>query len=55
VITEYVVDSGVVREIRGLEEQAAKELGDWVEKSEIDGGIDVTTTVQIVGVDADLL
>jgi transposase-like protein len=54
-VTEYVVDSGVVREIRGLEEQAAKELGDWIEKSAIDGGIDVTTTVQIVGIDADLL
>lgn len=54
-ITEYAVDNGLIREIRGLEEQAAKELGDWVEKSEIGGGLDMTSRVELVGINPDLL
>lgn len=33
-ITEYAVDVRTIGEIRALHEQAAKELGQWVEKSE---------------------
>lgn len=33
-VVEYAVDTGLLREIRAHEEQAAKELGQWVDKSE---------------------
>lgn len=36
---EYVVDVALMREIRALEEQAAKELGQWVDKREVTGEI----------------
>ncbi len=34
VIEEYAVDTGLLRELRAHEEQAAKELGQWVERSD---------------------
>lgn len=34
-IEEYSIDTAALRELRGLEEQAAKETGQWVEKSEL--------------------
>lgn len=37
VLREYVVDVALMREIRALEEQASKELGQWVDKSEVTG------------------
>lgn len=50
--TEWSVDTGLMREIRALHEQAAKELGQWIDRSETD----ITTrTVQIVGIDAETL
>lgn len=46
----WAVDTGLIREIRALQEQAAKELGQWVDRL----ASDVTTSVvQIVGVDSD--
>lgn len=36
---EYAVDVALMREIRALEEQAAKELGQWVDKREVSGEI----------------
>lgn len=33
-VDEYEVDAGLLRELRAHEEQAAKELGQWVEKTE---------------------
>ena len=36
---EHVVDVALMREIRALEEQAAKELGQWVDKREVTGEI----------------
>ena len=49
VVEEYAVDTGLLREIRALHEQTAKELGQWVDRSESE----VTRTeIQIVGVDA---
>jgi hypothetical protein len=47
--TEWAVDTGLLKEIRALQEQAAKELGQWVERSESE---QTTTIVQIVGVEA---
>ena len=38
-IEEYAVDVALMREIRALEEQAAKELGQWVDKREVSGEI----------------
>lgn len=46
-VTEYVVDAGLIREIRATQEQAAKELGQWVEKTEVGGTVGV---VRLVGV-----
>ena len=52
VVEEYSVDTGLIREIRALHEQTAKELGQWVDRSESD----VTMTeIQIVGVNAEQL
>jgi hypothetical protein len=34
VVTEWQVDTALMKEIRALQEQAAKELGQWIEKSE---------------------
>ena len=39
IVKEYSVDTALLREIRALEEQAAKELGQWSEKHEISGEI----------------
>ena len=33
-VEEYAVDTGLLRELRAHEEQAAKELGQWIEKRE---------------------
>jgi hypothetical protein len=51
VLTEWSVDTGLIRQIQSLEEQAAKELGQWAEKSEINQ----TATIQIIGVDVEAL
>jgi hypothetical protein len=34
VMTEYAVDTGTIKELRGIQEQVAKELGQLVEKRE---------------------
>lgn len=36
-VEEYAVDTGLLRELRAHEEQAAKELGQWVDKQETTG------------------
>ncbi len=35
VVEEFTVDTGLLREIRALHEQAAKELGQWTEKADV--------------------
>jgi hypothetical protein len=35
-VTEYEVDPIIPREVRALQEQAAKELGQWTEKKQLD-------------------
>lgn len=47
---EYAVDVGLLKELRAHEEQAAKELGQWTEKQEVQGDILVR---RYVGVDLD--
>lgn len=49
IIDEYVVDTGLLRELREHEKQAAQELGQWVDKTQGDG----TLTVQVVYADVD--
>ena len=34
-IHEYVVDTGLLAELRAIEQQAAKELGQWTDKQEV--------------------
>jgi transposase-like protein len=36
-VLEYEIDTGLLAELRGLEKQAAIEVGDWSEKQEISG------------------
>ncbi len=38
-VEEFGVDTGLIKSIQSLEEQAAKELGQWVEKTEASGTI----------------
>lgn len=52
VIEEYAVDTATIREIRALEQQAAQELGQWVDKQQIEG---LTRVIEIVGVDAEAI
>jgi hypothetical protein len=35
IVEEYAVDTGLLKEIRDLEQQAAKDLGQWVERREV--------------------
>lgn len=46
---EYAVDVALMREMRAIQEQAAKELGQWIDRSEL--GAVMTSRVQLVGVD----
>lgn len=49
-VEEFAVDTGLLREIRAIEEQAAKELGQWEEKQAITGDVMVR---RYIGVDVD--
>ena len=40
-IEEYVVDVATLRELRGLEQQAAQEMGQWTEKRETTATVDL--------------
>lgn len=37
IVTEYGFDPAIVRELRAIDEQAAKELGQWTDRQEISG------------------
>lgn len=39
VVDEYAVDTGLLNELRQIEQQAAKELGQWSEKTEQTGNV----------------
>lgn len=47
IVEEYVVDAATIREIRALQEQAARELGQWIERQEQTGEV---TVFRLVGV-----
>lgn len=47
IVKEYQVDTGLMREIRALEEQAAKELGQWSDKHEVTSDIRSVTIREI--------
>lgn len=49
-VEEYAVDTALLREIRAIEEQAAKELGQWEEKQAITGEVMVR---RYIGVDVE--
>lgn len=51
-VEEAAVDVGLMKEIRAIEEQAARELGQWVEKAEIGGLVQV---VRIVGAEVEAI
>lgn len=36
IVDEYAVDTGLLRELREHEKQAAQELGQWIDKSEVE-------------------
>ena len=50
---EFAVDTGLLREIRAIEEQAAKELGQWIEKSEHGGPDGGPVRVEVIGINAE--
>lgn len=52
IVEEFGVDTGLIREVRALHEQAAKELGQWTERSQVET---FTTVVEIVGVEAEAI
>jgi hypothetical protein len=39
IVDEFAVDTGLLREMRELEKQAAQELGQWTDRHEYSGGI----------------
>lgn len=49
-VDEYSVDTGLLKEIRAHEEQAAKELGQWTEKQEHTGEVLIR---RYLGIDVD--
>lgn len=49
VLHEYAVDTGLLAEMRAHEQQIAQELGEWIDKQQVDGNS--TQVVEIVGVD----
>lgn len=54
VMTEYAVDTGLIRELRGIQEQVAKELGQIVEKREVKFSPKDMTDEQLEQLAADL-
>ena len=50
VVEEFEVDTALLKEMRAHEEQAAKELGQWVEKSEVSPGGEYALTEILVGI-----
>jgi len=51
---EYSADTGLMRELRATQEQAAKELGQWSEKKEITGADGAAFAIQLIEVIAPL-
>jgi hypothetical protein len=49
VVEEYAVDTGLLRELREHEKQAAQELGQWAEKHEHTGKDGAELVVKVIG------
>lgn len=47
-LAEYAVDTGLLKELRELDKQAAIESGQWAEKREITGASGAPLTIQII-------
>lgn len=45
-VEEYAADTALLRELRAHEEQAAKELGQWVEKKDVSGKLEIVDAKQ---------
>lgn len=54
-VEEFAVDTGLLRELREHEKQAAQELGQWSEKSEITGadGASIAFTATVCGMSSE--
>lgn len=51
-VEEFAVDTGLLKEMRETEKQAAQELGQWTEKSDVSsGGQPIRFTIKIAGSD----
>lgn len=50
VVEEYTVDTGLLKELRELEKQAAQEAGQWIDKREFSGSIELrpVTTIEVI-------
>lgn len=56
IVEQYAVDTGTLAELRAIEKQAAQELGQWQEKTEVTGDPNKPVIVQILrGVSMDEL
>lgn len=51
IVDVFAVDVALMREIRGIQEQAAKETGDWTDNLNVTG----TAAVRLVGVDPEAI
>lgn len=51
VVDEYAFDAALMKELREHEKQAAQELGQWVEKQELDGNLTLGIVEEIVDAD----
>jgi hypothetical protein len=48
-ISEFQVDTGLLRELRAHEQQAAQELGQWLERKEVSGNEGAPVIVKVLG------
>jgi hypothetical protein len=46
-VDEYAVDTGLLKELREIEKQAAQELGQWTEKREVGGTIRIVAALEL--------
>lgn len=54
IVEEYAVDTALIRELRAIDEQAAKELGQWIDKGELTGKNGQPLTLTEIVVDLSL-
>lgn len=47
-VEEYEVDTALLKEMREHEKQAAQELGQWIEKQQVEGGLTLEIVEEII-------